>query len=177
MKSTITQLINNLNYYFDKTHYIIKERRSLNSLEKSLIYNSQKYKEKINIIQGLYSSKKTKVIIDRNRYELVACSIAAKGLKYTSLGTSYRLLPFQNYLKPTRKLLKILEEIAAISSVTPSTNTIGKCAEIKAINNIYKLEPKLNITDITFTKAIRPRTLEKIPRCKNCTYIFGNETK
>lgn len=177
MKKQITPLINSLNYYFDKTHYVMKNRRSLYSLEKTLIYNSEKYKEKINMIQELYSSKKNKIIIDRRHYELVACSIAARGKKHASLGTSYRMLPSQNYLRPTKILLKKLGKIGEISSLTPSTNIIGKCAEIKAINNIYKFEPTLTLADINFTKAIRPRTLEKIARCENCTYIFGNESK
>lgn len=177
MKKDIRQLINSLNFYFDKTHYVIKKRRNLNSLERTLIYNSEKYKDRINTIQELYSSKKTRVKLHHRDYELVACSIAAKGLKYASFGTSHRLLPLNSYVKPTRILLRSLGEIGKKSSQTTSTNIVGKCAEIKAVNNIYSVEPKLIVTDISFTKAIRPRTMEKISRCENCTYIFGDENK
>lgn len=175
MKKVVQELINRVNHYFNKTHYMIKKERGLNSLEKSLIAKSKVYKENINKIQKLYTTKRFKLTIDHEHYELVACSIAAKGKKFSSFGTSYRLLPMHKYLNPTKALLRPLGMIGDQSTITNTSNIIGKCAEVKAINNIFKRESKLSVADASFTKAIRPRTLEKIPRCQNCTQIFGNE--
>lgn len=175
MKKEVQELINSVNHYFDKTHYMIKKERGLNSLEKILIAKSRVYKENINKIQKLYSTRRFKLTIDHENYELVACSIAAKGKKFFSFGTSHRLLPMHKYLNPTKTLLRPLGIIGGQSTITNTSNIIGKCAEVKAINNIFKRESKLSVTDVSFTKAIRPRTLEKIPRCQNCTQIFGNE--
>lgn len=177
MKKVIQELITSINHYFDKTHYVIKSQRSLNSLDKTLIAKSKRYKENINKMQELYSTKRFRLIIDHEYYELVSCSIAAKGKKYSSFGTSYRLLPIHKYLKPTKALLSKLGKIGNTSLITNTTNIIGKCAEVKAVNNIFKRESKLSVADVSFTQAIRPRTLEKIPRCQNCTQIFGNENK
>jgi len=174
---TIQELIRSINHYFDNTHHIIKRQKSLNSLEKSLIDKSKIYKDNINKIQEQYSTKRFKLIINHENYELVACSVAARGKKYSSFGTSYRLLPIHKYLKPTKALLRNLGVIGNQSLITNTSNIIGKCAEVKAINNIFKRESKLSVFDVTFTQAIRPRTLEKIPRCQNCTLIFGNENE
>jgi len=174
-KRAIQELITSINQYFDKTHYTVNSKRSIDSLNKTLVDKSKIYKENINKMQELYSTKRFKLIIDHEHYELVACSIAVKGKKYSSFGTSYRLLPIHKYLKPTRALLSHLGMIGNTSLITNTTNIIGKCAEVKAINNIFKRESKLTVADVNFTQAIRPRTLEKIPRCQNCTQIFGNE--
>jgi hypothetical protein len=175
MIKAIQELITSINYYFDKTHYVAKSERSLNWMDKTLIAKSKSYKASINKVQELYSTKRCKIIIDHPYYELVAVSIAAKGKKYSSFGTSYRLLPIHKYLRPTKELLRILGNIGETSSITNTSNIIGKCAEIKAINNIFKRESGISAADVSFTRAIRPRTLEKFPRCQNCTQIFGNE--
>lgn len=175
MKKEIQRLIDSINHSFDKVHYLVKKDRSLNALQKTLLANSKEYKEKINNVQRLYSTKKTKIIIDHQYFELVACSIGAKGNKYSSFGTSYRILPINKYLKQLRCQLNRLGTIGTISTITGSSNIIGKCAEVKATNNLLKRESQLGVNNIVFTKAIRPRTLEKIPRCQNCIEIFGHE--
>jgi hypothetical protein len=175
MKNEIQNLLNSINHSFDKVHYVVKKDRSLLSLDKTLLTNAKKYKEKINKIQELYSTKKNKIFIDHQYFELVACSIGAQGIKHSSFGTSYQILPNHKYLKPIRTHLNKLGKIGNTSDITKSSNIIGKCAEVKATNNLLKRESNLEVHNVTFTKAIRPRTLEKIPRCKNCITIFGYE--
>ena len=58
---------------------------------------------------------------------------------------------------------------------TACGNTLGRCAEFKAANELLLNNPALKIADIKFTSAIRPRTGEVIPRCDNCIGIFGAE--
>ena len=175
MKNEIQNLLNSINHSFDKVHYIVKKDRSIQSLDKTLISNAKKYKEKINKVQELYSTKKNKIFINHQNFELVACSIGARGIKYSSFGTSHKILPNYKYLKPIRTHLNKLGKIGSTSNITKSSNIIGKCAEIKATNNLLKRESNLEVDNVTFTKARRPRTLEIIPRCKNCITIFGYE--
>lgn len=171
MKTEIQDLLNGINHFFDKSHYVVKRRRSLQLLDKDLRLNANDYKSKINKIQELYSRKN--ILIDHKYFELVACSIAVKGIKNSSFGTSYRLLPIHKYREKIRICLYKLGKIGEASDKT--SNIIGKCAEVKAINNLLKRESNIEIDKVTFTKAIRPRTLEKIPRCNNCITIFGDE--
>ncbi|UUC44030.1 hypothetical protein [Flavobacterium cerinum] len=176
MKKEIQTLIDRINHRFDKVHYVVKKERSLQSLNKTLLSNAKKYKENINDIQKLYSTNKNKIFIDHQSFELVACSIGAKGIKYSSFGSSHRILPAHKYLKPIKTLLlNKLGQIGHESNRTRTPNIIGKCAEVKAFNNLLKRESKLSENNVIFTKAIRPRTLEKILRCENCEKIFGYE--
>jgi hypothetical protein len=73
------------------------------------------------------------------------------------------------------KRLNGLGQIGRVSNITDSKNIIGKCAEVKAANGLLKGNRELEINHIQFTSAIRPRTLEKIARCPNCTTVFGVE--
>jgi len=177
MKNEIQNLLDRVNHNFDKVHYVVKKDRSIQSLDKILVSNAKKYKEKINRIQELYTTKKNKIFINHEHFELVVCSIGVQGIKYSSSGTSYRILPLHKYVKPIRKRLNKLGKIGSTSDITKTSNIIGKCAEVKAINNLLKRESHLEVDNVVFTKAIRPRTLEKIPRCKNCISIFGYENK
>jgi hypothetical protein len=65
-----------------------------------------------------------------------------------------------------------LQTIAPLRSKV-NGNYIGCCCEVRSSNQI--LEPKryLSITDISFTPAIRPRTMQIVPRCRNCVTVFG----
>lgn len=175
MKKDITVLIDSLNYFFDRTHYLVKDKRSIESLDKTLRYTATRYKDSINKIQELYSTKRNKLIIDHKKFELIACSIAVKGMRYCSFGTSYRVLKNEKYNKEIKFRLDLLGEIGKPSIITCSDNIIGKCAEIKAANNVMNKENKMTLKKLEFTKAIRPRTQEAMDRCDNCNYVFGYE--
>lgn len=51
-------------------------------------------------------------------------------------------------------------------------NTVGCCAEINSANQILVCRPYLRLNQIEFSKAIRPRTMQEIPKCKNCKLTF-----
>lgn len=53
-------------------------------------------------------------------------------------------------------------------------NIIGNCAEQHAGNNYmnYYNEKKLN--SLYFSETVRPRTMEILPPCDNCQFIFPN---
>lgn len=51
-------------------------------------------------------------------------------------------------------------------------NRIGKCAEVGAANKILRTRPTVGADRLKFTKAIRPRTMQKVPMCQNCIDTF-----
>lgn len=173
MKLTRKQYISNINDSFDKAHYIEKRKRSLVSLLKSLLYLSAEYKDQIRQFQKEYSHLNQRKIKIKNK-ELVACSIGAKSKKFGVFGTSHKLLSKSDYHKLILEVLQPLGSLGNLSNIQQK-NAIGKCAEVKAANSILKLDKKAKISDIEFTSAIRPRTLEKMNRCNNCIAVFGDE--
>lgn len=175
-KEEVSEVLDILNYYFDQGHELVKENRTIEKLYDMLIYKSTCYKKSINEIQKMYSNKKEKFVIDPRKYELVAVSIAVRGKKIGCFGTSHRVFQDDRYEKKIKTRLKsMLGEIGKVSLKTNCKNIIGKCAEVKAANNVLKLEKRLEIDELLFTNAIRPRSLEVIPRCNNCKTVFGDE--
>jgi len=163
--------IKRLNIDFDKRHDRIEEMASIRSLNKKLFLFIKRYKRKIEVIQKKYiSSDRT---IEIRKGDFVACSIAAKFNKHGSYGTSHILL---SEAKCHKRIFSLLRSIGGLGRKSSSSdNIIGKCAEIKAAHQLLKVEKIPKISSIEFTTAIRPRTLEKVPRCSNCTQIFGYE--
>lgn len=172
MNQELKRKIKELNQNFDKVHYVEKRKRSLETLYKILIYNSKKYKERINALQDQYTKnnqRKTKIPFD----ELVACTIAAKCIKNGVFGTSHQIL--KKYNKKVVIALSKNGKIGEVSNLKGTNNIVGKCAEVKAANSILSKDKTATINEIEFTNAIRPRTQEHLKRCNNCVAIFGNE--
>lgn len=53
-------------------------------------------------------------------------------------------------------------------------NTIGNCAEQHSGNNYMNKYRENNISALFFTETVRPRTMEIIPACNNCSALFPN---
>ncbi len=51
-------------------------------------------------------------------------------------------------------------------------NTLGCCAEVNAGNRILIKKPFLDLDQINFSRALRPRTMQNIPMCRNCILTF-----
>ncbi|WP_239646774.1 filamentous hemagglutinin N-terminal domain-containing protein [Pseudomonas syringae] len=73
------------------------------------------------------------------------------------------------------ELAAYAESLGGLGVKTACGNTLGRCAEFRAANELLLSNPGLKLKDIKFTPAIRPRTGEVVPRCDNCTSIFGAE--
>lgn len=67
------------------------------------------------------------------------------------------------------------DKLGGLGVKTSCGNTLGRCAEFRAANELLLNNPNLKLKDIQFTQAVRPRTGEVVPRCENCTNIFGAE--
>jgi hypothetical protein len=51
--------------------------------------------------------------------------------------------------------------------------TVGCCAEFRAANELLLDNTQFGIEDLSFTKAIRPRTGQIVAPCENCQTMFG----
>ncbi|WP_420921600.1 hemagglutinin repeat-containing protein [Enterobacter quasiroggenkampii] len=67
------------------------------------------------------------------------------------------------------------DKLGGLGVKTACGNTLGRCAEFRAANELLLTNPSLKLKDIQFTPAVRPRTGEVVPRCENCKNIFGDE--
>lgn len=75
-----------------------------------------------------------------------------------------------NPLSP--KLEKELTKIAPLGT-KGIDNFVGCCCEVRASNQVIMTKNSVPISDIVFTRAIRPRTGQTIRRCQNCRQVFG----
>ncbi len=50
---------------------------------------------------------------------------------------------------------------------------IGNCAEQRAAELLLRENKSCQLSDISFSTPIRPRTLEVIPYCRNCSSLFN----
>ncbi|WP_226101917.1 hemagglutinin repeat-containing protein [Dickeya oryzae] len=73
------------------------------------------------------------------------------------------------------ELQSYADKLGGLGVKTACGNTLGRCAEFRAANELLLANPSLKLKDIQFTPAIRPRTGEVVPRCENCKNIFGAE--
>jgi hypothetical protein len=68
------------------------------------------------------------------------------------------------------QLMSLAQDAGGLGARTDCGNTIGRCAEFRAANDLLNMGSQLE--DIRFTDAIRPRTGEIIPPCDNCLNMF-----
>ncbi len=75
-----------------------------------------------------------------------------------------------------KKLRNLKDESGTFSNLycDNGVNIIGNCAEINVAALIYKEDQSIQLEDIEFSSAIRPRTKQPIKRCENCKKIFGD---
>lgn len=71
-----------------------------------------------------------------------------------------------------KSLIDKLEGIGTIGAIGID-NYLGCCSEVRASNKILLRSIAIPIRNIQFTDAIRPRTGQRIIRCKNCINVFG----
>lgn len=106
-------------------------------------------------------------------YPAVAVVAADTGLTYSSRGRSMRVYSSREY-HSTPKLEKKLKSLGVIGKKRLGCdNAIGACAEPHAARKLLShFGPRMNLSQIVFSKALRPRTMEDVPYCKNCVDTF-----
>jgi len=115
--------------------------------------------------------------INRNpNWKIYPSVVAACCTKYKNNKT-YIDTTHKRYAGPIDKRLKQklceLGRIGHKPTMNPiDGNTIGHCAEQHAANNLLKEQNNVQLGDIFFGAAFRPRTGECKEPCENCTYVF-----
>lgn len=76
--------------------------------------------------------------------------------------------------KLVSRLKSKLETLGSIGSKRPECPyPIGNCAEVDASNKVLCRQSSIQLKDIIFSEAIRPRTMGLIPTCQNCIDTFN----
>lgn len=89
--------------------------------------------------------------------------------------SSYSHHPVESeYNNVLKKKLSKLGKIGKRCKKPGKRNVIGNCAEQHAANLYMKQYGEKNLNNLFFTKALRPRTKQKIPYCDNCKDTFPN---
>lgn len=161
----INGLLSPINNSFGNATLFTKKYRTIKKLDSLLLIRCEKYNEEIASLQRKY--RQTPIDSDYKTFELVSMAIGCLGNKASSFGTSYSLIHDKN-IHP--ELKRRLEELKGKSR---TSNIIGKCAEVKAANRVLRGEKGIEINNLTFTPARRPRTLQKHSPCYNCKTTFG----
>ncbi|MFR3524861.1 MAG: hypothetical protein ACLTWD_09505 [Bacteroides uniformis] len=71
-----------------------------------------------------------------------------------------------------RKKMEKIGEIGKPPYKRETKNIIGNCAEQHAGNNLMRKYKINELNTLSFSYAVRPRTMEIIPACHNCKSIF-----
>lgn len=169
IESQIKRLLSPINNAFGNATLFSKKYRYIEKIDAMVLERCEKYKTEIGLIQRKY--KTTSIDNNYKKFELVSMAIGCLGNKASSFGTSYRCIHDDACHHQLRKRLEELGKIGTIESKRTS-NVIGKCAEVKAANHVLKGEKNLDINDLKFTPARRPRTLQKHQACPNCQATF-----
>lgn len=180
MQTEIASLIEVINQNLNKKLDFYTTTDNISVIENNLKTQLKQYIkaiEQLRVSEYLNSkSKKRKmVVIDYDTFTY--CTIGAKYFNTGAYGTSHGFLPNYGIFMPMFNQLKKIGQIGRRSNkkiIKGKRNFVGKCAEVKASYAINKINRITNISDIEFTNAYRPRTMQTIKRCNNCVYIFGN---
>jgi len=78
-------------------------------------------------------------------------------------------------ISPNEIVNKLRDKLLSIGNLYSKVNgnTIGCCAEVNAANKVLIKKPYLGLNQIEFSTPIRPRTMQKVPMCKNCNKTFS----
>ena len=117
--------------------------------------------------------KKTGVNNGIYDYPSVAVVAADSGLTFAGRGRTGRVYSCNEYHE-TPKLEKKLKSLGAIGKKRAGCdNIIGACAEPHAARKVLShFGKRMGLNQIEFSKALRPRTMEEVPYCKNCKDTF-----
>ncbi|MDV6169670.1 hypothetical protein R1T16_14630 [Flavobacterium sp. DG1-102-2] len=87
----------------------------------------------------------------------------------------YKYVSRSGPISPHDIAVKLKNKLSSIGELYPKQNGnfVGCCAEVSAANLILLKRRDLNPNQVDFSNALRPITMQKIPRCKNCQITFN----
>lgn len=106
-------------------------------------------------------------------WDLPSCVSFCHNGNYTRMSRGYSHLPDGTKWHDTlrRLILQLLGPMGEHSHEN-TRNIIGNCSEQHAGNNYMRKYAEMNVANLHFSEAIRPRTMEVIQPCANCKKIF-----
>lgn len=118
-------------------------------------------REKTGVNNGIYD------------YPAVAVVAADSRLSFSGRGRSDKVYSSKEYHE-TPKLEKKMKSLGIIGKKrTVCDNVLGACAEPHAARKVLShFGPHMNLSQLVFSKALRPRTMEVIEYCQNCKDTF-----
>ena len=119
------------------------------------------------VLQLRKDRKTGKLIWDFPAIAVACCS--SDSTIYTDYSRGVRE---QHIYEPLKSALKSIGEIGKSSHL--SNNKLGRCAEQHAANQLFRQFPKKLLTDVYFSAAYRPKTLQIFNYCENCNRLFSN---
>ena len=162
------------------TSQILKEKNNTNDyfcrrlVNKNVLATRVEYEKECKKTKSSRTSYKSNIIWD---YPAVAVTSFDINGNYTC--SNYSRLAYQNsYNQILTNKLNNLDPVKRIGD-TRDRNIIGHCAEPHAANrtmNSYNKEKHrdMQLSEVFFSSAKRPRTMEVIHTCKNCKDTFPN---
>lgn len=112
--------------------------------------------------------------INKGIYDYPPAVVVAADTQLTFSGRGRTGRRFKEYQK-TPKLEKKLKSLGVIGKTrTGCDNVLGACAEPHAAQKVLSHFGKhMSLSQLVFSKALRPRTMENVPYCKNCKDTFS----
>lgn len=110
---------------------------------------------------------------DYSKYDYPACIVACTCSNhpnkiYTERSAKTKIDRYQKTI--------LIEKLLSLGEYGEETekedSRIGYCAEQRVAATVLKDYSDLSISDLKFSKAVRPRTAKIIPYCQNCKSIF-----
>ncbi len=117
-------------------------------------------------------------ILNRKAYKYALKLQMRKQYPATIIGAGksyFKKIERSQPISPLILTSKLREKLISIGDLfsKQNGNFIGCCSEVNAANYVLLKLPYLNLNEIIFSPAIRPRTMQKIPTCKNCQITFS----
>lgn len=122
--------------------------------------------------------KKLRRIPGKRDYPACVCSCSASGQSMIFTGQSGQMRRNETHSSLESEFKSKLGGLAGDKSkIITCDNRIGHCAEQHAANTTLKRTSCMNVLQIKFSLVYRPRTLQIIESCDNCTSIFPQITR
>ncbi len=117
-----------------------------------------------------------------NRYENLIFNFSKKYQKQKKYPATVICASFGSYILIDKsgavpkllapQLQSKLSSLGTIDERCCGGNYLGRCAEVRASNDIFKYNPNISTKRVSFSNAYRPRTMQIIPTCYNCQRTF-----
>lgn len=137
-----------------------------------------KHKLNIDVIWQIFNEIKNKSVFGKKNKVRVSCGVTddytCYGRNFRSRSKSEKKIIFDARLESA--LQNCITQLRFPPQKLPSFFDglyFGTCAEDDAANQVLKHYASISLSDLFFSKAVNPITLEEVDYCFTCCEIFG----